>query len=71
MLEKLQTKGFSQIPQLTASHPIDVNVDFDLVPPAATGTRRAVMIGINYVGHDQGVLSGCHNGFRKSPCSYT
>lgn len=95
----LQEKGFEQIPQLTASHPIDVNTDFDLVPATATGTRRAVMIGknrripnfllarnilliqilthhislsrldfflkkktgINYVGHSQGVLSGCHN----------
>lgn len=38
-----------------------MNDDFDLVPPAATGTRRALLIGINYVGHEQGVLRGCHN----------
>ena len=31
-------------------NPIDVNHKFDLVPDTATGTRRAVMIGINYVG---------------------
>nr|B7G6D3.2 RecName: Full=Metacaspase III c; Short=PtMCA-IIIc; Contains: RecName: Full=Small subunit p10; Contains: RecName: Full=Large subunit p20 [Phaeodactylum tricornutum CCAP 1055/1] len=61
MRENLEAKGFSQVPQLTASHPIDVNDDFDLVPPAATGTRRALLIGINYVGHEQGVLRGCHN----------
>eukprot|EP00977_Amphora_coffeiformis_P022297 scaffold10745_cov210-Amphora_coffeaeformis.AAC.4 len=61
MRANLKKKGFSQIPQLTASNPIDVNTDFDLVPPAATGTRRAVMIGINYVGHDPGELRGCHN----------
>lgn len=30
-------------------------------PPTATGTRRAILIGINYVGAKQGVLSGCHN----------
>lgn len=61
MRDQLKSKGYSQIPQLTASKPIDVTHDFDLVPPEATGTRRAVMIGINYVGHEQGVLSGCHN----------
>ena len=31
-------------------NPIDVNTKFDLVPDTATGTKRAVMIGINYVG---------------------
>jgi hypothetical protein len=46
----LKAKGFEQIPQLSASNPIDVNTRFDLVPETATGTRRAVMIGINYVG---------------------
>lgn len=61
MRNDLQSKGFEQIPQLSASHPIDVNVDFDLVPHEATGTRRAVMVGINYVGAEQGELSGCHN----------
>lgn len=61
MRENLDKKGFSQIPQLTSSNPIDVNTDFDLVPKSATGTRRAVMIGINYVGHNPGELRGCHN----------
>lgn len=40
---------------------MNVNKTFDFVPSEATGTRRAVLIGINYVGHKQGVLSGCHN----------
>jgi hypothetical protein len=31
-------------------NPIDMNTKFDLVPDTATGTKRAVMIGINYVG---------------------
>ena len=57
----LKAKGYTQIPQLTSANPIDVNTDFDLVPKTATGTRRAVMIGINYVGHSPGELSGCHN----------
>ena len=33
---------------------------FEIVPENFSGTRRAVMIGINYVGQ-QGELSGCHN----------
>jgi metacaspase-1 len=61
MRDDLQAKGFEQIPQLSASHEIDVSVNFDLVPTEATGTHRAVMIGINYVGAEQGELSGCHN----------
>jgi hypothetical protein len=50
MREHLKKKGFSQIPQLSSMNPIDVNHKFDLVPDTATGVRRAVMIGINYVG---------------------
>lgn len=61
MREDLKDHGFTQIPQLTSSNPIDVETDFDLVPASATGTKRAVMIGINYVGHSQGELRGCHN----------
>lgn len=40
MREDLASQGYTQIPQLTASNPIDVNADFDLVPPSATGTHR-------------------------------
>jgi metacaspase-1 len=61
MRDHLQSQGYEQIPQLTSSKPIDVNATFDLVPPEATGTRRALLIGINYIGHESGVLSGCHN----------
>lgn len=57
----LQDKKYTQIPQFTASKPIDVNAKFDLVPDNCTGTRRALLIGINYVGHSPGQLSGCHN----------
>lgn len=56
----LKGKGFSQIPQLSSSRPMDVKKPFDLVPENMTGTRRAVMIGINYVGQE-GELRGCHN----------
>jgi len=61
MRENLEEQGYTQIPQLTASNVIDVETDFDLVPASATGARRAVMIGINYVGDNPGELSGCHN----------
>lgn len=47
---QLREKDFTQIPQLSSMNPIDVNTKFDLVPDTATGTKRAVMIGINYVG---------------------
>lgn len=53
--------GYTQIPQLSSMNPIDVSCKFDLVPETATGTRRAVMIGINYVGDSPGELSGCWN----------
>ena len=50
MREKLREKGYSQIPQLSSMNPLDVDTKFDLVPDTATGVRRAVMVGINYVG---------------------
>lgn len=60
MREVLQGKGFTQIPQLSSGKEIDVDLPFDLVYPGADGTRRALLIGINYVGQN-GELSGCHN----------
>eukprot|EP00545_Synedropsis_sp_CCMP1620_P009661 CAMPEP_0119019954 /NCGR_PEP_ID=MMETSP1176-20130426/23029_1 /TAXON_ID=265551 /ORGANISM="Synedropsis recta cf, Strain CCMP1620" /LENGTH=387 /DNA_ID=CAMNT_0006974291 /DNA_START=117 /DNA_END=1280 /DNA_ORIENTATION=+ len=55
------TAKYTQIPQLTSSRPLDVNHPFELVPADCPGTKRALLIGINYVGHKQGQLSGCHN----------
>uniref|UniRef100_A0A7S1Y5I7 Peptidase C14 caspase domain-containing protein n=1 Tax=Grammatophora oceanica TaxID=210454 RepID=A0A7S1Y5I7_9STRA len=57
----LESRGYTQVPQLTSSRQIDVNSMFDLVPDETSGTRRALLIGINYIGHSAGVLSGCHN----------
>ncbi len=55
------SSGFDQVPQLTSSRLIDVNKPFKLINnSSAYGTKRAVMIGINYVGQN-GELSGCHN----------
>ena len=61
MRQNLLNKGFDQVPQLTSSRLIDVKKPFKLINDTDTyGTKRAVMIGINYVGQ-QGELSGCHN----------
>jgi len=51
---------FEQIPQLSSSRPLDITHPFEIVPEGSTGVRRALLIGINYVGQ-QGELSGCHN----------
>jgi hypothetical protein len=49
MLEKMRTvldrKGFDQIPQITY-----VNSAFEIVPRNSNGAKRAILIGINYVG---------------------
>lgn len=42
--EQLKTKGYSQIPQLTSSRPMNISKKFDVVPDNMTGTRRAVMV---------------------------
>lgn len=61
MRDILADRGYTQIPQLTSTQPVDVNAPFSLVPADFEGTARAVLVGINYVGHEQGELSGCHN----------
>ncbi|CAB9525977.1 Metacaspase-1 [Seminavis robusta] len=60
MREILQGQRFTQIPQLSSSRSLNIKNKFAIVPDDFSGTRRAVMIGINYVGQ-QGELSGCHN----------
>ena len=39
---------------------IDVDKEMYIVPPGSQGAKRAVLVGINYVGQ-KGQLSGCHN----------
>jgi hypothetical protein len=59
--QNLQQDGFSQIPQLTSSRPLDLQeTPFQLVGGGPNGRRRALLIGINYQGQD-GQLRGCHN----------
>jgi metacaspase-1 len=60
MRQVLSSGRYTQIPQLTSSRKMDVHEKFDIVPDIGQGRRRAIMIGINYVGQ-QGQLSGCHN----------
>lgn len=61
MRDVLRQKGFQQVPQLSSSEMLDVNQKaFNIVAPetkAMNGARRAILIGINYVGQ-QGQLSG-------------
>jgi len=60
MRKILKKKKFDQVPQLSSSVKIDVDKRFQLVPDYVRGIKRAVMIGINYIGQE-GCLSGCHN----------
>lgn len=60
MRDVLDDKRFEQIPQLTSSRNLDVDTKFDITPDDFNGTKRAVLIGINYVGQS-GELAGCQN----------
>jgi len=60
MRDILNDKGYTQVPQLTSSRPLNISHPFTLKPDDFSGTCRAVVIGINYVGQS-GELSGCHN----------
>jgi len=61
MRDVLSEGKYTQIPQLSSSRPLDIHTKFDLVPDSGfSGTKRSVLIGINYVGQD-GELAGCHN----------
>jgi hypothetical protein len=60
MREDLKKGRFSQIPQLSSSRPVHIKeTPFYIVPDNFNGTRRVVMIGINYVG--QQVSSACRS----------
>mmetsp|Transcript_11670 Transcript_11670/g.34314 ORF Transcript_11670/g.34314 Transcript_11670/m.34314 type:complete len:194 (-) Transcript_11670:118-699(-) len=60
MRVQLGEMGYEQVPQLTSSEIIEVTEPMHIVPPGSPGTRRAVLVGINYCGQS-GELSGCHN----------
>jgi len=60
MREFLEEKGYTQVPQLSSSYQVNLGEKF-CVKPTGTQRTKALLIGINYVGHNVGVLSGCHN----------
>lgn len=60
MREDLRKNQFDQIPQLSSSEAFTIKDPFFIVPNESKGARRAVLVGINYVGQD-GALTGCHN----------
>ena len=62
MRSDLKNRGYDQIPQLTASQPVDIAAPFRL--KSGKGTARALLVGINYVG-EENQLSGCHNDVRN------
>lgn len=64
MREKIEDIGLNQQPQLSASRPIDVNEELHIVPPNCSGTKRALLVGINYVG-EPNALTGCQKDTRN------
>ena len=57
--EKLWNQGFTQVPQLSSSRPLELQqTPFHF--SRGSGQKRALLVGINYVGQD-GELSGCFN----------
>lgn len=62
MRQDLVQKKYTQIPQLSSSYNLKLDEPVKLKPDEVPINRtKALLIGINYVGHKQGVLSGCHN----------
>jgi len=57
MREILEEKSFEQVPQLSSSKEISLNQPYDLKLDNGSGRTKALMIGINYVGHEQGITS--------------
>jgi metacaspase-1 len=57
----LKKGGHDQVPQLSSTYPI---VDEPLLPAVVKGEKRALLIGINYVGQT-GELLGCHTDIRN------
>lgn len=70
----IKERGFlNQVPQISASTPININDPFMIVPPKESSfnnndkkkkkkqRKRAVLIGINYIDQPDIQLTGCHN----------
>jgi metacaspase-1 len=59
MHDQLKELKFTQTPTLSSSREIKANSKMEIVPPGSA-KRRALLIGINYVGQE-GELQSCHN----------
>ena len=57
MRAELNQMGYDQIPELTSSRLIDVNKPMHIVPPGSSGRKRAILIGINYLGQQGQLVS--------------
>ena len=55
MRQCLEKKNFTQVPQLSSSYKMPLGTPFAVKPPGARRTK-ALLIGINYVGHEVGEL---------------
>mmetsp|Transcript_47002 Transcript_47002/g.114685 ORF Transcript_47002/g.114685 Transcript_47002/m.114685 type:complete len:423 (+) Transcript_47002:103-1371(+) len=79
MRDKIEEIGLSQVPQLSTSKPIDIHEEICITAPpendddyddeeyeagSGGGTKRAMLIGLNYTGEDN-ALTSCHNDVRN------
>jgi hypothetical protein len=60
MRRMLKKKGYPQVPALTSSRHLTLQDEFRVIPENFSGTRRALIIGINYTGEDF-EIPGCQN----------
>lgn len=60
MRMELQKQGYPQEPQVSSSRPLHPDTPLSIVPPKS-GRRRALLIGINYVGQGPGELKAPQN----------
>jgi hypothetical protein len=61
MQQVLNDMGFAQTLTLSSSRKIYKTKPLMQIVPPGSGRRRAMLIGINYVGSSQGELQSCHN----------
>lgn len=57
--KRLTSTGFSQIPQLSSSRPLELEETPFSLSGSGQGVKRALLVGINYCGQS-GRLAGCH-----------
>eukprot|EP01061_Rhynchopus_euleeides_P034559 TRINITY_DN5839_c0_g2_i2.p2 TRINITY_DN5839_c0_g2~~TRINITY_DN5839_c0_g2_i2.p2 ORF type:complete len:349 (+),score=151.81 TRINITY_DN5839_c0_g2_i2:54-1100(+) len=60
MRDFLSSRGYSQIPQLSTSRKVDLQAPFEIAGGYG-GCKKSLLVGINYVNHSSGRLSGCIN----------